>query len=44
MSGGMLCQVIGEILIFLGAFGVSAPRVSLPWLGLGLFFLPTILR
>jgi hypothetical protein len=34
--------VVAVILLFLAAFGVNAPRVSLGWLGLALWALSTV--
>ncbi len=31
--------VFAFLLVLLGAFGVTAPRVSLPWLGMALWLL-----
>jgi len=36
-----LLLLIAVILLFLAAFGVNAPRVSLGWLGLALWALST---
>ena len=36
----LILQVLGVVLLFLAAFGVAAPRVSLGcWLGLAIVFL-----
>ena len=35
----LILQVLGVVLLFLAAFGVAAPRVSLGWLGLAIIFL-----
>lgn len=32
----LILIILGIVLIFLGAFNVSAPRVSLPWFGVGI--------
>jgi hypothetical protein len=36
---GLIMLVLGVVLLFLAAFGVGAPRVSLGWLGLAVIFL-----
>jgi hypothetical protein len=35
----VILQVLGVVLLFLAAFGVGAPRVSLGWLGLAILAL-----